>query len=162
MLDCNSLKTNWPFFERCCPLSRLNVWEVRSSLPYRRWFCNCLVMACVLFLHSPVAAYSVWSLTGSIRPLFVFAILAQPALRAPQIISGFSDIRIVLKWGFIQAGAGVIFNTWAQTKSENCLNMLIVLVWWETALWLNEESATALCFVVLFMVFLFLSINSRG
>ena len=43
-------------------------------------------------------------------------ILAQPALRAPRIISGFTDIRIVLKWGFIQAGAGVISNTWTQTK----------------------------------------------
>jgi len=70
----------------------------------------------VCYFYSLVAAYCVWSLTGSIRPLFVFAILAQPALRAPQIISGFSDIRIVLKWGFTQAGAGVIFNNWAQTK----------------------------------------------
>ena len=43
-------------------------------------------------------------------------ILAQPALRAPRIISGFTDIWIVLKWGFIQAGAGVISNTWTQTK----------------------------------------------
>ena len=57
------------FFKRC--YRRLNLWEVRSILPWYRWFYNCLVVWHVCYLCS-LAAYCVWSLTGSIRPLFVF------------------------------------------------------------------------------------------
>lgn len=112
--DCNSLETNWTFFWRCYRLGRLKLWEVRSTLPWHRWFCNCLVMACVLFMFVS-GVLRVISNRKYSTPL-CFPTLALPALRAPWIISGFRDIRVVLKWGFIQAGAGVISNTWAQTK----------------------------------------------
>ena len=114
------------FFKRC--YRRLDLWEVRSILAWYRWFYNCLVMAYMLFMFAS-GVLRVISHRKYSTPL-CFPILAQPALRAPRIISGFTDIRIVLKWGFIQAGAGVISNTWTQTKVKklrkyaNCIRLM--------------------------------------
>lgn len=66
-------------------------------------------MACVLFMFAR-GVLRVISHRKYSTPL-CFSILAKPVMRAPRIISGFTDTRIVLKWGFIQAGAGVISNT---------------------------------------------------
>lgn len=84
----------------------------RSGLirPKHRWFVNCLVMVFVLFIfHSP-AACCVCDRTGSIRP----SLFSNLGTACPE--SSPNHFRfVVLKWVFIQPGAGVIPNTCAQT-----------------------------------------------
>lgn len=63
---------------------------------------------CVIYVRSRRIACD---LSPEVFDPSLFFNLGKACHESSRIISGFTDIRIVLKWGFIQAGAGVISNT---------------------------------------------------